>query len=41
MRTVRATLSAMRTPSHLLSALVMLALVISVLGATGCSPPHH
>ena len=38
---IRATLSAMRTPSHILSALVTLALVVSVLGVAGCTPPHH
>ena len=38
---IRTTLGAVRTPSRILSALVTLALVVSVLGATGCTPPHH
>ena len=38
---IRTTLSAMWAPSHILSALVTLGLVVSVLGATGCTPPHH
>lgn len=38
---IRTTLSTMRTPSYILSVLVTLALVVSVLEVTGCTPPHH